>query len=90
MTVTIAGIEFDNVVYDSGGDVLYLHVGDPSTGVDVDESPEGHALRFDEDGQLVGVTLVRPRRLLDTDGEIRLTLPDRRSIEARDLEPALH
>jgi hypothetical protein len=29
--------------------------------VDFDESPEGHALRFDADGQLVGITLVRPR-----------------------------
>jgi hypothetical protein len=36
---------FDNVSYDAAADVLYLHVGDPSTPADSDESPEGHALR---------------------------------------------
>lgn len=31
MSVTIAGIEFDRVDYDRGGDVLYLHVGTRTT-----------------------------------------------------------
>ena len=43
MSVTIADITFDRVEYDSDADVLYLHVGDPSTAVDFDETPEGHA-----------------------------------------------
>jgi hypothetical protein len=38
--------------------VLYLHVGDPSTDVDFDESQEGHALRFDSAGCLVGLTII--------------------------------
>ena len=41
MTITIGSSTFDNVVYDTDVDVLYLHVGDPSTAVDFDESPEG-------------------------------------------------
>ena len=78
MSVTIANITFDDVDYDRGGDVLYLHRGDPLTAVDFDETPEGHALRFDLIGELVGITIVNPRWLLDHDGKIEITLPPRR------------
>ncbi len=33
-----------------------LHVGDPSRAVDFDETPEGHAVRFDREGNVVGLT----------------------------------
>jgi Protein of unknown function (DUF2283). len=89
VTTTIGGIEFDNVTYDAGGDVLYLHVGDPSTAVDFDETPEGHALRFDASGRIVGLTLVRPRHLLETQGEVKVTLPDPHRLEARELSSLL-
>jgi uncharacterized protein YuzE len=65
MSVMLAGVEFDNVFYDREVDVLYLHVGESSTAVDWDESPEGHHLRFGADGQLVGITIVNARWLLD-------------------------
>ena len=77
MTVTIAGLRFDRVRYDAEGDVLYLHRGDPATAVDFDESPEGHALRFDAAGELVGVTLIGARAGIDRDGQVSLTLPSR-------------
>ncbi len=88
MSVRLGGIEFDNVDYDREVDVLYLHVGESSTAVDWDESPEGHHLRFGADGQLVGITIVNARRLLDEDGVIVITLPERR-IETRDLGDVL-
>ena len=88
MSVRLGGIEFDNVDYDREVDVLYLHVGEPSTAVDWDESPEGHHLRFGADGQLVGITIVDARWLLDEDGVIVITLPERR-IETRDLGDVL-
>jgi YD repeat-containing protein len=75
MSVTIGGITFDRVRYDREGDVLYLHVGDPATAVDFDASPEGHALRYDAAGRLVGVTLVNARWLLEHEGRITVTLP---------------
>jgi hypothetical protein len=50
-------------------------VGDPTTAVDFDESPEGHALRFDAQRRLVGLTLVRPRHLLDRGHPIVVTVP---------------
>jgi uncharacterized protein YuzE len=89
MSVTIADIIFDRVEYDADADVLYLHVGDPSTAVDFDETPEGHALRFDAEGRLVGITLVRPKYLLRESGGLRITLPVPSDVSARELTPAL-
>jgi len=89
MSVTVGHITFDRVSYDADADVLYLHIGDPSTAVDFDETPEGHALRFDAHGRVIGLTLVRPKRLLEGEGELRVTLPEPISISAETLSPAL-
>ena len=89
MKVTIGHITFDRVRYDDAGDVLYLHRADPSDAVDFDESPEGHHRRFDGDGRLIGVTIVRPQRLLETEGKVTITLRDRISVGADAVEPAL-
>jgi YD repeat-containing protein len=70
------------------GDVLYLHVGSPKTAVDFDESTEGHHLRWDAHGQLVGITILNARRHLEHDSKITLSLPDL-EIEASDLEGVL-
>ena len=78
MTVTVGDITFDNVLYDRDADVLYLHVGDPGSAVSFDESAEGHALRDDADGTLVGITIVNVRWLLERDGAIVLTPPQLR------------
>jgi uncharacterized protein YuzE len=87
-TVTLAGIEFDRVVYDRASDVLYLHVGDPETAVDFDATPEGHHTRYGPDGGLVGVTIVNARRLLEQDGEVVLTLPEQ-TVRAPDVARVL-
>jgi uncharacterized protein YuzE len=87
--MTIAGITFDRVEYDAGADVLYLHVGNPSTAVDFEETPEGHALRFDADGNLVGISLVRAKQLLEEGGGLHITLPVPRDVSAGELSPAL-
>jgi uncharacterized protein YuzE len=86
MTLTLGGITFDRVVYDADGDVLYLHVGDPSVASAFDGVPEGHHVRYAKDGSLVGITLLSPKWLLEHDGEIVLTLPER-TIRATDLGP---
>jgi uncharacterized protein YuzE len=89
MTVTIGQFIFDNVFYDEEVDVLYLHKGDPSTAVDFDESPEGHALRFDAAGSLVGVTIVGAKSLLDDEGEIKITVPEIVRVGSDAVAPAL-
>lgn len=91
MSIAIAGITFGRVDYDADGDVLYLHHGDPATTVEFDASPEGHALRFNGRGELVGVTIINARWLLDRDGEIALTIPTPAEIhlDAAELQDAL-
>jgi uncharacterized protein YuzE len=90
MSVTLAGITFDRVSYDREADVLYLHAGDPAVAADFDESPEGHHLRFDAEGRLVGLTLLHPRLLLERDGRITLTIPEHvEELEPDALSPAL-
>jgi uncharacterized protein YuzE len=89
MSVTVAGIEFDRVRYDASSDVLYLHRGRPGDAVAFDESPEGHHLRFDAAGHLVGITLVRPLWLLENAGEITISLPETVSLRPEALNGAL-
>ncbi|HET6571929.1 MAG TPA: DUF2283 domain-containing protein [Solirubrobacterales bacterium] len=89
MSATIAGITFDRVEYDANADVLYLHVGAPSRAVDYDETPEGHAARFNCDGELVGLTLVRPKQLLERDGALHVTIPVPTAVPAAELAPIL-
>ncbi len=89
MSVTIGPITFDRVQYDADADVLYLHVGDPGSAVDFDETPEGHAVRLDATGHVVGVTLVGARRLLDEDGDLHVTLPVPEQVVVGDLRAAL-
>ena len=84
MTLTFAGVEFDNNFYDADADVLYLHVGDPASAVDWADTEEGDSLRYGAAGNLVGVTIVSPRWRLKHEGKIVLTLPSRR-IETTDL-----
>jgi hypothetical protein len=60
-----------------------------SRAVSYDETPEGHAARFDRDGELVGLTLLRPKRLLERDGELRITVPVPVAVSPVELAAAL-
>ena len=88
MSVTIDGIEFDNVTYYREGDVLYLWAGEPRKPAYDDASPEGHYLQFGEDGALIAVTVVNARSILEREGKITITLPERQVV-ARDLGDVL-
>ena len=57
--------------------------------MDFDESPEGHALCFDAGGQLVGVTIVGAKSLIDREGEITITLPEIIHVDSDTVTPAL-
>jgi YD repeat-containing protein len=89
MNVTVGKVVFDNVAYDREADVLYLHVGDPATAVDFDESPEGHALRYDAAERLVGITIVNARWLLDRDGRVTVTAGEPISVDRSALAAAI-
>jgi uncharacterized protein YuzE len=89
MSITIGQTTFDRVSYDADADVLYLHVGDPTEAADFDESPEGHALRYDRNGKLVGITIVRAKSLLDKNAPITITIPERITVDPATLAPAI-
>jgi len=75
MTITIAGIPFDHHHYDERGDVLYLNVGEPRPAARGLETPDGHAIHYDENGAVIGLTLLNVRHTLERDGRLTLTLP---------------
>jgi uncharacterized protein YuzE len=88
--MTIGGTTFDQVVYDADAEVLYLHVGDPSTAAEFDESPEGHALRFDSAGKLVGITVVGVHDMLESGGQLVVTVPARLEVDPTELAAAIN
>jgi len=68
VNVKINGLVFDRVNYDADGDVLYLARGNSAEASDAALTPEGHGVRYNADGHVIGVTIVNARWLLDRDG----------------------
>ena len=89
MTVTIGSLTFDHASYDERGDILYLHVGEPRDAAYSDETPEGHVLRFDADGRVIGLTIINPRWLLERDDALTVTVPEHVSVKREQLADAL-
>lgn len=89
IALQIGGRAFDHASYDSRGDVLYLHVGPPSTASGGQQTPEGHVVRYDGEGQVVGLTIINARWLLERDGALAVTVPERVEIDPDTLAPAL-
>lgn len=89
MSISIGGLVLDSTNYDADGDVLYLARGDSSEAANAALTPEGHGVRYDADGQVMGVTIINARWLLDRDGHLTITLPHEVRVNARDLAGAL-
>lgn len=77
MSVHVGQYEFEHASYDAEGDVLYLRRGEQRPAADTFGTPEGHAVRLDESGEVIGITIVNARWLLDRDGKIEITVPSR-------------
>ena len=89
MNVKINGLVFDRANYDADGDVLYIARGETTQASDAALTPEGHGIRYDTDGHVIGVTIINARRLLDRDGHVTITLPQEVQVAAADLAGAL-
>lgn len=74
MTIRIGDWQFDDIDYDAEADVLYMSMGKPRPGYG-EETPEGHILRFDEAGEFCGLTLIGVRQLMDSNGELTVSVP---------------
>jgi hypothetical protein len=69
--------------YESIGDVLYLSARGDDKRASAQETPEGHAVRLDQEGRMTHVTAINARWLLDRDGELVATLADGRQLRVR-------
>jgi uncharacterized protein YuzE len=89
MTVHVGPYEFDHVSYDSDGDVLYLRRGERQEAAETFSTPEGHAVRMDNNGEVIGITIVNAKWLVERDGKIAVTVPSLIETNADDLAAAL-
>jgi hypothetical protein len=56
---------------------------------DSDETVEGHLLRFDDTGAVIGLTIISPKHFLQRDGEILVTMPETQHVSADAVSPLL-
>lgn len=89
MKVKIDDLVFDRANYDADADVLYLTRGGSNMAADAALTPEGHGVRYGPDGQVIGVTIINARWLLERDGHLTITLPHAVRVEAEELAAAL-
>lgn len=89
MKVKIDDLVFDRANYDADGDVLYLARGESNAAADAALTPEGHGVRYNADGEVIGVTIINARWLLERDGHLTITLPHAVRVEAGELAAAL-
>jgi len=89
IALEIGGLAFDQASYDAGGDVLYLHIGAPQAAQGGSQTPEGHVLRYDAEGRVIGLTIINARFLVERDDELVVTLPQRVQVAPDALASAL-
>jgi uncharacterized protein YuzE len=89
MTATIGGLVFESSNYDADGDVLYLGRGESNVAADALLTSEGHGVRFDSHGGVIGVTIINARRIIEQDGYLTITLPRSVRVDAGELAAVL-
>ena len=89
VNLKIGSVVFDHANYDAENDVLYLSVGKPEQG-EGETTPEGHVIRYAPGtNRIVGLTMLGPRRILERDGLLVVTIPEAVETTADDLADAL-
>jgi len=89
VSIHIGSLVFDHADYDAESDVLYLHVGVPRE-AEGEETPEGHVVRYASGTQeVVGLTIVGAREVLDRDGRLVVTVPETVEASAAEFAGAL-
>lgn len=77
LPLSLGDVAIDHRNYDGEADVLYLTAGPPRLAADTDESIEGDTVFFDARGDVIGVTMIGAREVLERDGALNVTLPSR-------------
>jgi len=90
VSVRIGDHVFEQVSYDDDGDVLYLKNDDHGSAVSTFGTAEGHAVRVDSEGKVVGMTIVNAKWLIERDGKVVISIPQQRiEAPAKDLGVAV-
>jgi uncharacterized protein YuzE len=90
MSVHFGPYTFDHASYDGEGDVLYLAIGEPREAADSEETAEGHIVRYDAQEQVIGLTLVNAKWLLERDDNLSVSFPGRSATaDTRELRAAI-
>jgi hypothetical protein len=61
----------------------------PSLPPTSDETPEGHVLRYNAQGEVIGLTIINAKWLLERDHVINVTVPDHVAVSPDTLAEAL-
>lgn len=77
--VLAADLQLDGS-YEPTSDVLYLSAPGDDKRARAQETPEGHAVRLDDQGRVTHLTAVNAKWLLDRNGELVATLRDGRKL----------
>ncbi|HEX6689175.1 MAG TPA: DUF2283 domain-containing protein [Solirubrobacterales bacterium] len=76
MIIHLGDQVFDDVFYDVDVDVLYLSRGKPVAAKETLASSEGHAIRLNDSGEIIGITVVNAKWLAERDGRITVSIPE--------------
>lgn len=77
--VSAADLELEGS-YEPVGDVLYLSAPADDKQAPAQETPEGHAVRLDEQGRVTHLTAINAKWVLERDRELVATLRDGRRL----------
>jgi uncharacterized protein YuzE len=88
MSLRAGRYTFSHVAYDPPSDVLYAAIGQPRAG-SRRETPESHYLRFDARGHLSGIVFMNPRRQLEREGGVYVSLPEGDRVRVQGIESVI-
>ncbi|HEY5344343.1 MAG TPA: hypothetical protein VIJ66_11890, partial [Solirubrobacteraceae bacterium] len=66
-----------------------LHAGERQAAADSEATPEGHVLRFNDRGEVIGLTIINAKWLLQRDHAINITIPEHVAVTPDALAEAL-
>ncbi len=73
--IILGAFRFDQSSYGAAGGIPYLNRGEPQEATESVETVDGHVLRIDSDGRVVGITILNPRGLIEQGRSTNLAIP---------------
>lgn len=83
-SVAYADVIFDKVDWDRDVDVLYMSTSGVAP-VEREETPEGHVLRFDENGKICGMTVIGISQYMEPTENSKVAFSQRHEVDISQL-----